>query len=174
MSIPRKTLQNKLLEWYGEEKREMPWRNNRNPYRILVSEFMLQQTQVKTVIPYFERWMKSFPTLQKLARARESTVLKHWEGLGYYSRARNLKKSAQIILQDHSGKVPDSMNEILKLPGVGRYTAGAVLSIAFDQKVPVLDGNVKRVLSRIFAAQAEWRNSKIRKHIMGNHGKPSS
>ncbi len=127
----------------------MPWRNDRNPYRILVSEFMLQQTQVKTVIPYFERWMKSFPTLQKLARARESTILKHWEGLGYYSRARNLKKTAQIILQDYSGKVPDSMEEILKLPGVGRYTAGAVLSIAFGHKVPVLDGNVKRVLSRL-------------------------
>ncbi len=128
----------------------MPWRNNRNPYRILVSEFMLQQTQVKTVIPYFERWMKSFPTLQKLAQARESTVLKHWEGLGYYSRARNLKRTAQKIQQEYSGRVPDSMDEILKLPGVGRYTAGAVLSIAFDQKVPVLDGNVKRVLSRLF------------------------
>ncbi len=128
----------------------MPWRNNRNPYSILVAEFMLQQTQVKTVIPYFERWMKSFPNLKKLAGAHESTVLKHWEGLGYYSRARNLHKSAQKILQDYSGKVPDCMNEILKLPGVGRYTAGAVLSIAFDQKVPVLDGNVKRVLSRLF------------------------
>ena len=155
-----KTLQKKLLNWYGEEKREMPWRNDRNPYRILVSEFMLQQTQVKTVIPYFERWMKSFPTVQKLARARESTILKHWEGLGYYSRARNLKKSAQIILKNHSGKVPDSMDEILKLPGVGRYTAGAVLSIAFDQKVPVLDGNVKRVLSRIFLLKENGSNRK--------------
>ncbi len=147
---PRKILQKKLLAWYEKEKREMPWRNDLNPYRILVSEFMLQQTQVKTVIPYFVRWMKSFPTLQKLARAQESTVLKHWEGLGYYSRARNLKKTAQIILKDYSGMVPDSMDEILKLPGVGRYTAGAILSIAFGQKVPVLDGNVKRVLSRIF------------------------
>ncbi len=145
-----KTLRKKLLGWYEDEKRPMPWRNNRNPYRILVAEFMLQQTQVKTVIPYFERWMKSFPTLQKLARARESTVLKHWEGLGYYSRARNLRKAAQKIRRDYAGKVPDSMNEILKLPGVGRYTAGAVLSIAFGKKVPVLDGNVKRVLSRIF------------------------
>ena len=148
--VSSKTLQNKLLAWYEKEKREMPWRNDLNPYRILVSEFMLQQTQVKTVIPYFERWMKSFPTLQKLAKAQESTVLKHWEGLGYYSRARNLKKTAQIILKDYSGKVPDSMAEILKLPGIGRYTAGAILSIAFGQKVPVLDGNVKRVLSRIF------------------------
>ena len=148
--VSNKTLQKKLLAWYEKEKREMPWRKNLNPYRILVSEFMLQQTQVKTVIPYFERWMKSFPTLQKLARAKESTVLKHWEGLGYYSRARNLKKTAQIILKDYSGKVPDSMDEILKLPGVGRYTAGAILSIAFGQRVPVLDGNVKRVLSRIF------------------------
>ena len=145
-----KTLQKKLLNWYADEKREMPWRDNLDPYRILVSEFMLQQTQVKTVIPYFERWMKSFPTLKKLAQARETTVLKHWEGLGYYSRARNLRKTAQKILQDYSGKIPDSMAEILKLPGVGRYTAGAVLSIAFGQKVPVLDGNVKRVLSRLF------------------------
>ncbi len=144
------TLQKKLLTWYEKEKREMPWRNDLNPYRILVSEFMLQQTQVKTVISYFERWMKSFPSLQKLAKAQESTVLKHWEGLGYYSRARNLKKTAQLILKNYSGKIPDSMDEILKLPGVGRYTAGAILSIAFGQKVPVLDGNVKRVLSRIF------------------------
>lgn len=145
-----KTLQQKLLSWYEEEKREMPWRENLDPYRILVSEFMLQQTQVKTVIPYFEQWMKSFPTLEKLGQARESTVLKHWEGLGYYSRARNLRKAAQIIQQDYFGKVPNSLEEILKLPGVGRYTAGAVLSIAFGQKVPVLDGNVKRVLSRLF------------------------
>jgi A/G-specific adenine glycosylase len=146
---PAKTIQSKLLKWYLKEKREMPWRNSLDPYRILVSEFMLQQTQVKTVIPYFKRWIKSFPTVQKLARARESTVLKHWEGLGYYSRARNLRKSAQIIQRDYSGKVPESMNEIMKLPGVGRYTAGAVLSIAFGKKVPVLDGNVKRVLSRL-------------------------
>ena len=148
--ISTKTLQKKLLNWYEDEKRELPWHNNRDPYRILVSEFMLQQTQVKMVIPYFERWIKSFPTLQKLAEARESTVLKHWEGLGYYSRARNLRKAAQKIQQEYSGKVPESINEIMKLPGVGRYTAGAVLSIAFGQKVPVLDGNVKRVLSRLF------------------------
>lgn len=145
-----KILQRQLLNWYEQEKREMPWRNNLDPYRILVSEFMLQQTQVKTVIPYFERWMKSFPTLKILANTRESTVLKHWEGLGYYSRARNLRKAAQIIEKDFSGKVPESMDKILKLPGVGRYTAGAVLSIAFGQKIPVLDGNVKRVLSRLF------------------------
>jgi len=155
-----KTLQRQLLNWYEEEKREMPWRNNRDPYRILVSEFMLQQTQVKTVIPYFERWIKSFPTLQKLAQARESTVLKHWEGLGYYSRARNLRKTAQIIQQEYSGKVPESLSEIMKLPGVGRYTAGAVLSIAFDQRVPVLDGNVKRVLSRIFLLKENGGNRK--------------
>jgi A/G-specific adenine glycosylase len=146
------------LAWYEKEKRERPWRKNLNPYRILVSEFMLQQTQVKTVIPYFERWMKSFPTLQKLAQAKETTILKHWEGLGYYSRARNLKKTAQIILKDYSGKVPDSMDAILKLPGVGRYTAGAILSIAFGKKVPVLDGNVKRVLSRIFLLKENGGN----------------
>ena len=158
--LPIKTLQKQLLNWYEEEKREMPWRNDREPYRILVSEFMLQQTQVKIVIPYFERWMKSFPTLKKLAQARETTVLKHWEGLGYYSRARNLRKAAQKIQREYSGKVPDSMSEMLKLPGVGRYTAGAVLSIAFGQKVPVLDGNVKRVLSRLFLLKENGSNRK--------------
>lgn len=138
----------------------MPWRKSRDPYRILVSEFMLQQTQVKTVIPYYKRWIKSFPTPKKLAAASESKVLKHWEGLGYYSRARNLRKSAIHITHDFHGKVPDTMEDILKLPGVGRYTAGAVLSIAFDKKVPVLDGNVKRVLSRLMLLKENGYNKK--------------
>jgi len=155
-----KSLQTQLLNWYDHQKRDMPWRNNRDPYRILVSEFMLQQTQVKTVIPYFNKWMKSFPTIKKLAAASESQVLKHWEGLGYYSRARNLFKSAIQIQKDFSGKIPDSLQEILKLPGVGRYTAGAVLSIAFDKKVPVLDGNVKRVLSRLMLLDENGNNQK--------------
>ncbi len=145
-----KTLQSSLTDWYQQEKRDLPWRETRNPYHILVSEFMLQQTQVKTVIPYYTRWAKSFPTVQKLAAASESRVLKHWEGLGYYSRARNLHRTAKMIKEQFQGEVPDTLDEILKLPGVGRYTAGAVLSIAFDKKTPVLDGNVKRVLSRWF------------------------
>lgn len=145
-----KTLQTSLLTWYQEEKRRLPWRETEDPYPILVSEFMLQQTQVKTVIPYYTRWLKSFPTVQKLADATESRVLKHWEGLGYYSRARNLHRTAKMITERFQGKVPDTLKAILELPGVGRYTAGAVLSIAFDKKTPVLDGNVKRVLSRWF------------------------
>jgi A/G-specific adenine glycosylase len=147
-----------LLNWYDHKKRDMPWRKNRDPYRILVSEFMLQQTQVKTVIPYFNKWMSSFPTVKRLAAASESNVLKHWEGLGYYSRARNLLKSAIQIQKNYSGKVPDSFHEIIKLPGVGRYTAGAVLSIAFDKKVPVLDGNVKRLLSRLMLLNENGSN----------------
>jgi len=155
-----KIFQSRLLNWYDSNKRDMPWRNNRDPYRILVSEFMLQQTQVKTVIPYFNKWMKSFPTAKKLAVASESNVLKHWEGLGYYSRARNLLKSAIQIQRDYAGKVPDSLEEIIKLPGVGRYTAGAVLSIAYDKNVPVLDGNVKRVLSRLMLLKENGSNQK--------------
>jgi A/G-specific adenine glycosylase len=155
-----KNLQSCILDWYDEQKRDMPWRESRDPYRILVSEFMLQQTQVKTVIPYYKKWMKSFPTAKKLAAASESKVLKHWEGLGYYSRARNLRKSAIHIEQEFNGKVPDSMKEILKFPGVGRYTAGALLSIAFDKRVPVLDGNVKRVLSRLMLLNENGNNKK--------------
>lgn len=149
----KKTIQSvqaSLARWYRREKRDLPWRGARDPYHILVSEFMLQQTQVKTVIPFYRRWIASFPTAGVLAGARESRVLKHWEGLGYYSRARNLHRSAKLMVKEYQGSVPDAMEEILKLPGVGRYTAGAVLSIAFGRGVPALDGNVKRVLSRLF------------------------
>ena len=129
----KRKIQKALLGWFDTEQRDMPWRRTGNPYPIWVSEIMLQQTQVKTVIPYFERWMKSFPTLQKLARAREDTVLKHWEGLGYYSRARNLHRAAKLVIKEHKGKVPDNYDSLIKLPGIGRYTAGAILSIAFNQ-----------------------------------------
>ena len=152
-------IQASLTGWYQREKRDLPWRNTEDPYHILVSEFMLQQTQVKTVIPYYQRWLKSFPTAEVLAKAREPRVLKHWEGLGYYSRARNLHRSAKLMVKDFQGSVPDTWEEILKLPGVGRYTAGAVLSIAFNQKVPVLDGNVKRVLSRLFCLKENGSSS---------------
>ncbi len=152
------TLQKNLLGWFDRDQRAMPWRDTRDPYLILVSEMMLQQTQVKTVIPYFERWTAAFPTVHKLAAARESRVLKLWEGLGYYSRARNLHRAAKTIVNEHDGRVPGTLDEILTLPGVGRYTAGAVLSIAFDKPVPVLDGNVKRVLSRLFCLDENGRN----------------
>lgn len=152
-------IQASLASWYQREKRDLPWRNTDDPYHILVSEFMLQQTQVKTVIPYYQRWLKSFPTAEVLARTREPKVLKHWEGLGYYSRARNLHRSAKLMVKEFQGRVPDTFEKILKLPGVGRYTAGAVLSIAFNQKVPVLDGNVKRVLSRLFCLKENGSSS---------------
>ncbi len=147
----KRKLHKALLGWFDREQRDMPWRKTGDPYPIWVSEIMLQQTQVKTVVPYYERWIKSFPTLDKLARSREETVLKHWEGLGYYSRARNLHQAAKIVVKKHGGRVPDTYDELIQLPGIGRYTAGAILSIAFDQAVPVLDGNIKRVLSRLFA-----------------------
>lgn len=153
-SAAKRNLQKTLLKWYDREQRDMPWRGTGHPYAIWVSEIMLQQTQVKTVIPYFERWMKSFPNLEKLARSREETVIKHWEGLGYYSRARNLHRAAKIVVKDYKGRVPDNYGALIQLPGIGRYTAGAILSIAFDQPVPVLDGNVKRVLSRLFVMQS--------------------
>ncbi len=145
-----KKLQVALLKWYGLAKREMPWRKTRDPYLIWISEIMLQQTQVKTVIPYFERWASEFPTIQALAEAPESKVLKLWEGLGYYSRARNLRKAAQLVVDQFNCKVPNTLKEIMTLPGIGRYTAGAILSIAYEKKTPVLDGNVKRILSRLF------------------------
>ncbi len=156
-SSPR-SLQNKLLKWFDAQKREMPWRNTKDPYKIWISEIMLQQTQVKTVIPYFRRWMIAFPTIEKLAHAREDRVLKFWEGLGYYSRARNLHKAAKVILIEHNGKVPNTMDDIIKLPGIGRYTSGAILSIAFDMPYPVLDGNVKRVISRLFTLKENGAN----------------
>jgi len=143
-------IRRKLLAWYDKTKRNLPWRNTKDPYSIWVSEIMLQQTQVKTVIPYYERWIKTLPTIGKLANAPEQKILKLWEGLGYYSRAKNLKKSAQIICREMNGELPKTVNDLKNLPGVGRYTAGAISSIAFGLKAPVLDGNVKRVLSRLF------------------------
>ncbi len=126
---------------------------------------MLQQTQVKTVVPYYRRWLKSFPTLQSLARAPEERVLKHWEGLGYYSRARNLQKAARLVQEQFRGRIPDTREEILKLPGVGRYTAGALLSIAFNKDYPVLDGNVKRVVSRLFRLKENGGTSVSEKRL---------
>ncbi|NTU75929.1 MAG: A/G-specific adenine glycosylase [Anaerolineaceae bacterium] len=140
----------KLLEWYARHARSLPWRSSRDPYAIWVSEIMLQQTRVETVLPYYERWMQRFPNLQALASAAEQDVLHCWEGLGYYSRARNLHHAAQIVVQDHQGQVPSDRKLLEKLPGIGRYTAGAVASIAFGLNEAALDGNIRRVLSRVF------------------------
>jgi A/G-specific adenine glycosylase len=158
-------IQSALLDWYDEKKRDLPWRASRDPYRILISEVMLQQTQVATVIPYYRRFVKAFPSIEALARASETRVLKHWEGLGYYSRARHLQAAARIIHKEHRGRVPDTLEEILKLPGIGRYTAAAVLSIAFDREHPVLDGNVKRVLSRLFCLAENGRSTGSEKRL---------
>lgn len=139
-----------LLHWFRAEKRAMPWRETRDPYYIWVSEVMLQQTQVATVIPYYERFMARFPTIQSLAEAPLDDLLKHWEGLGYYSRARNLQKAAQQVVSEHGGVFPRDYAAIRALSGIGDYTAGAIASIAFNQAKPAVDGNVLRVLSRWF------------------------
>jgi len=138
-----------LLSWYRKNRRALPWRENKDPYRIWISEIMLQQTRVEAVKPYFFRFMEHFPTVSALAEAPEEELLKCWEGLGYYSRARNLKKAAEILKVKHGGRIPASYEEILKLPGIGSYTAGAIASIAFELPVPAVDGNVLRVLSRV-------------------------
>jgi A/G-specific adenine glycosylase len=139
-----------LVKWFRASARDLPWRKTRDPYAIWVSEVMLQQTQVKTVIPYWTRWMTQLPNVRALAGVSEERLLKLWEGLGYYRRARHLQRAAQTIVKEHNGKFPCNFEAILALPGVGRYTAGAVCSIAFDQPHPVLDGNVVRVLTRLF------------------------
>ncbi len=139
-----------LLAWYDEHKRDLPWRRSRNPYHIWISEIMLQQTRVDTVIPYFLRFTERFPTVESLAEAPEEDVLKHWEGLGYYSRARNIQAAAKQVVERHGGIVPDTHEEISALKGIGPYTSGAVLSIAYNVPVPAVDGNVMRVLSRYF------------------------
>ncbi|HMM27045.1 MAG TPA: A/G-specific adenine glycosylase [Aggregatilineaceae bacterium] len=139
-----------LLAWFEGESEDLPWRQDRHPYRVWLSEIMLQQTQVATVIPYFKRFLERFPTVEDLARAPLDDVLKIWEGLGYYSRARNLHRTAQIVAKEYGGNFPASPEELQKLPGIGRYTAGAIASIAYGVNAPVLDGNVIRVLSRIY------------------------
>jgi A/G-specific adenine glycosylase len=150
-SFQKSNIQKKILQWYKKNKRDLPWRKTTDPYAIWVSEIMLQQTQVATVIPYYQRFLKSFPTVRDLAKADLSRVLKTWEGLGYYSRARNLHRAAQIVSNHYHGEFPDQLTDLRTLPGIGRYTAGAILSIAFNKEAPILDGNVKRVLSRLFA-----------------------
>jgi A/G-specific adenine glycosylase len=141
---------NLLLNWYAENARDLPWRGRVDPYAVWVSEVMLQQTRVDTVIPYFERWMSSFPTVTELAQASQRRVLSAWEGLGYYSRARNLHRAAQIVVDRYGGELPEDLNALMNLPGIGRYTAGAIASIAFDLDEPALDGNIRRVLARVF------------------------
>lgn len=150
-----KTFQETFLTWYHKEKRNLPWRATNDPYAIWISEIMLQQTRVETVIGYFYRFMEQFPTIQDLAAAEEQKLLKVWEGLGYYSRARNLKAAAQQIVAEFDGEMPQSIEEIRSLKGIGPYTAGAIGSIAFGLPEPAIDGNVMRVVSRLFCIEAD-------------------
>lgn len=152
----------KLLLWYQNGHRDLPWRQTRDPYCIWISEIMLQQTRVEAVKEYYRRFLKSLPTVSALAEAEEEQVLKLWEGLGYYSRARNLKKAAGAIMENHDGVFPSDWDSVRKLPGIGDYTAGAILSIAFGQPVPAVDGNVLRVLSRVFHDKSDILDAKTK------------
>jgi len=139
-----------LLAWYRKNARDLPWRRTRDPYEVIVSEFMLQQTQVSRVLEYYPRFLKRFPTVYKLAAARPKAVMESWEGLGYYARASNLHALARVVRNDHDGRVPAEPEELIKLPGVGRYTAGAVATFAYEKPVPAVDTNVARVIRRYF------------------------
>lgn len=156
-------IQTLLLDWYRQNRRDLPWRREKDPYKIWVSEVMLQQTRVETVIPYFQRFMKRFPTLTDLATASEEEVLKEWEGLGYYSRIRNLHAAVREVQAKYGGHVPAKKEDISQLKGVGPYTAGAVLSIAYGQPEPAVDGNVMRVLSRWYMIEEDISQAKTRK-----------
>ena len=144
------SLAENLLDWYQDHARSLPWRDNPDPYNVWIAEIMLQQTRVETVLPYYDRWMTQFPALDSLAQATQQEVLSAWEGLGYYSRARNLHRAAQIVMDELDGKFPQDVKSLRRLPGIGRYTAGAIASIAFGLDEPALDGNIRRVFSRVF------------------------
>jgi len=144
-----------LLQWYDSHARILPWREKPEPYAVWISEIMLQQTRVEAVKPYFDRWMKTFPDVSSLANATEAEVLKLWEGLGYYSRVRNIHRTARLVLEKYDGSLPSSFEELLSLPGIGEYTAGAIGSIAFQLPVPCVDGNVLRVVTRLTAENAD-------------------
>jgi len=152
-------LRSVLVRWYRAEQRDLPWRRTTDPYRIWVSETMLQQTRVAAVLPYYERFLARFPSVAALAAAPVEDVLALWAGLGYYRRARHLKKAAEIVVARHGGKLPEDAEALLALPGIGRYTAGALRSIAFGRPAPVLDGNVFRLLSRFLAREGTWSSS---------------
>lgn len=158
--FPPRTLtrfQDRLLDWFREHKRALPWRESRDPYRVWVAEIMLQQTRIAAVLPYYDRFLAQFPNVESLAQAREEDVLKVWSGLGYYSRARNLHRAAKEIVAQYHGEFPRDVEAVLTLPGIGSYTAAAVLSIAYDIPLAVLDGNVARVLARLEAIRGDLR-----------------
>src|SRR5688500_3423526 len=146
----RRYFPDKIVKWYAENKRSLPWRDTKDPYKIWLSEVILQQTRVAQGLPYYQRFVESYPSVADLARADEQHILRSWQGLGYYTRARNLHKCAKAVVAVHKGRFPDTSEELLKLPGIGTYTAAAIASFAFNERIPVVDGNVFRVLSRIF------------------------
>ena len=158
----------KILYWYDNNKRSLPWRNKcsarQKEYFTLISEFMLQQTQVKTVIPYFKNFLKKIPNFQSLAKVNEAKLLKYWQGLGYYSRAKNLKQSAKMIIENYNGRLPNNFEDLKRLPGVGDYTASAILAIAFNKSIIPLDGNIERVLKRILYLKTEEEIKKENLH----------
>jgi len=153
-----------LLNWYDENKRDLPWRHTREPYAVWISEIMAQQTRIAYLLSYYERFMNQFPTIQSLAEACEDDVLKVWEGLGYYARARNLRKAARKVMVDFNGQLPHTKEELLTLPGIGDYTAGAILSIAYDLPVPAVDGNVLRVYARLEKSEEDVMLPQTKKH----------
>lgn len=157
--------QNCLMDWYQKEARDLPWRTDSSPYKVWISEIMLQQTRVDTVIPYFIRFISEISTVQELAQVPEEKLLKLWQGLGYYNRALNLKKAAQIIIKEFNGQIPSDIKDLLSLPGIGEYTAGAIASIAFGKAVPAVDGNVLRVIARLTAHRGDISDSKGKKQI---------
>jgi A/G-specific adenine glycosylase len=165
LKVMRSQIGEPLLAWFRVHARDLPWRHDRSPYRVWLSEMMLQQTQVDTVIPYFQRFLDRFPTLDALATAPIGDVLKMWEGLGYYARARNLHRAAQVIVNDLQGKWPHTVEGLMLLPGIGRYTAGAIASLAFAVRAPVLDGNVIRVLCRLFAIERDPKDPQVREEL---------
>jgi len=160
------TFAEKVLGWFDEHgRKDLPWQQDINPYRVWISEIMLQQTQVKTVIPYYHKFMRAFPDIKSLANAPQDEVLKHWSGLGYYARARNMHKAAKIIYTELASELPNNLQELQNLPGIGRSTAAAILSLSHNQKQPILDGNVKRVLCRVFAVQGWPGQSAVLKKL---------
>jgi A/G-specific adenine glycosylase len=164
-AIAATSFRRSLLNWYRQNARDLPWRRTTDPYAILVSEFMLQQTQVATVIPYYNEWLRRFPDFTTLAAASENDVLHAWQGLGYYSRARNLRATAIAVMEKHGGAFPRSLVSIQELPGIGRYTANAIATFAFNQSVPIVEANIARVLSRLFNLQTPIDTSAGREQL---------
>jgi A/G-specific adenine glycosylase len=160
-----KHFSNDIIEWYKENRRTLPWRDTKDPYRIWLSEVILQQTRVNQGLPYYLKFIEAFPTVKDLASATEDTVLRLWQGLGYYSRARNLHRCAKVVVEKYEGTFPSSFNELILLPGIGTYTAAAIASIAFNRKVAVVDGNVYRVLARIFGITKDIASTEGKKHF---------